>query len=839
MSGIAQMLSIAKEALLAQQLAMQVGSNNVANVNTDGYSRQSLELVPNQATPTAAGSLGGGVHGDSITRAYDQFMVARINRQESQLGNLQAQQQTLKVIGATFNEAQGLGLNDLLSKFWSSWQDLANNPEDLATRQAVVQAGQLLVDQFHTMNSEIISTRQDISNNLDTAISDVNSLTSQIAALNVQIGAAEGPKTPANDLRDRRDQLVKQLSGLLNINYFEDKNGSYTIMMADGHTLVEGDESWQVDWNNNQLYWVNRDINGNETKQAVGSGAELGGKIGGWLETGNQLADNNPDNFTGRLDALANSLIRVLNQQHTQGVGLASFTTALTGAETAKNTAVLTGTVNAATATSTIPAGTITINDRTVGTIAGGTAVNGLAMTKAANAVDAINNAITGATAKLTTLVAGSSAVNATGIVAGDTVSFTINGAPITYTVQAGDVGNNSTFAANLAAKVNADLGTYNSAPTTTNPVTIHAAVGDGTTNGGTLNSLVFSNTNAGDTSSITIDKISVTPVVGSTITTANLGLNSVAGTAYSADSTHNTGQVTLFTTSTLTVKAGNDDTYLAQLGLDSTHIPGDTIANDGKFSFTPSASDPVLLQGYPYANELTTNGGSFNIWLYNSDGSLARSQPVTVSTDRLYTLQDTVNAINTAVTNAGGSGWLTASIDQNHIKLTPDSSHAFAFANDTSNFLQVAGLNTFFSGNNAASIAINGTVANDLSNLAAATVGTNGQVFKGDNTNALQINNIANRDDIKFTGANTTNSLSGFYGSLIGDIGSRSSTLDRDMEFSTLVSNQLNQMRDSVSGVSLDEEMANLIKYQHAYTAASKLITTSDEMLQTLLNAV
>lgn len=833
MSGIAQILSIAKEALLAQQLAMQVGSNNVANVNTDGYSRQSLELAPNQATPTAAGSLGGGVHGDSITRAYDQFMVARINRQESQLGNLQAQQQTLKVIGATFNEAQGLGLNDLLSKFWSSWQDLANNPEDLATRQAVVQAGQLLVDQFHTMNSEIISTRQDISNNLDTAVSDVNSLTSQIAALNVQIGAAEGPKTPANDLRDRRDQLVKQLSGLLNINYFEDKNGSYTIMMADGHTLVEGDESWQVDWNNNQLYWVNRDINGNETKQAVGSGAELGGKIGGWLETGNQLADNNPDNFTGRLDALANSLIRVLNQQHTQGVGLENFTAALTGAETAKNTAVLTGTVNAATATSTIPAGTITINDRTVGTIAGGTAVNGLAMTKAANAVDAINNAITGATAKLTTLVAGS-AVNPAGLANGNQLSFTINGVTVNYTFSTPgppDDTNPATFATDLTTAINTAITAYNAAPTTTNPVTIQAAVGDGT-NGGVLNSLVLKNTNPGDASDIVIANLTSTPA----------GVEGAAGLTagtYSADATHNTGQVTLFTTATINVSAGHDDTYLAQLGLDSTHIPGDTIANDGKFSYTPSASDPVLLQGYAYANELATDGGSFNIWLYNSDGSLARSQPVTVSTDRLYTLQDTVNAINTAVTNAGGSGWLTASIDQNHIKLTPDSSHAFAFANDTSNFLQVAGLNTFFSGNNAASIAINGTVANDLSNLAAATVGTNGEIFKGDNTNALTTANIANRDDIKFTGAATANSLSGFYGSLIGDIGSQSSTLDRDMEFSTLVSNQLNQMRDSVSGVSLDEEMANLIKYQHAYTAASKLITTSDEMLQTLLNAV
>ncbi|MEW6501087.1 MAG: flagellar hook-associated protein FlgK [Thermodesulfobacteriota bacterium] len=835
MAGISHVLSIAKEALLAHQLSVQVASHNVANVDTEGYTRQSLELVPNQATPIAAGTLGGGVHGDYIARAYDRFMTERINNQQSLLGNLEAQEQSLRVVETIFNEAQGLALNDLLNQFWSSWQDLSNNPEILATRQGVVQAGQLLADQLHTMTAEIIRTRQDIGINLDTAMEDVNSLTQQIAALNVQISTAEGPKASANDLRDRRDELVKELSGLLDITYFENSVGQYTVLMADGHSLVETDEYWRVDWSNNQLYWVNQDIEGNETSRAVGSGAELGGKIGGWLEIRGELAENDPSNFMGRLDALANSLIRELNQQHTQGVGLQYFDSTLLGAETAKNTAVITGVVDASTASETIAAGTITINDRTVGQISGGTAVNGLAMTKAANAATAINNALTGVDAKLTTLVAGS-AVNAAAIQAGDTISFTVNGATIDYTVVAGDVGNNATFAANLAAEVNSDLATYNATTANLPPeVTVKAEVGDAT-NGGVLNSLVFSNENAGDESDITIDNL--TGTFAGAATTSDLGLDGLAGTAYGADASHNTGEITLFATTPLSVSAGNDDTYLAQLGLDS--VAGDTTTNDGKFTYNPSASDPVLIQGYQYANELVGDGGSFDIWLYNSDGSLALPQAVTVSTARLYSLQDAVDAINNAVVNAAGPGntWLTATINQNRIQLNPDSSHAFAFANDTSNFLQISGLNTFFTGHSAGSIAINDTIVNNLNHIAAGTVGTNGEILSGDNTNVLTITTVASRDDIAFRGG-ADNSLNGFYNALVGDIGNLGRTISRSVEFNTLVANQMSEMRDSVSGVSLDEEMANLIKYQQAFTAASRLINMSDEMLQTLLDSV
>ncbi|MFH1019407.1 MAG: flagellar hook-associated protein FlgK [Pseudomonadota bacterium] len=836
MAGISHVLSVAKEALLTHQLSIQVASHNIANVDTPGYTRQSLQLETHNATPISAGMLGGGVKGTSILRNYDQFMVQRLAGQESKLGSLEAQQESMRLVESVFNEAPGLAINDLMNQFWSSWQDLADNPETSATRQAVIQSSQLIIDQLHTMSSEITQAKFDIGVSLDTAIGDVNSMVSQIASLNVEISGAESAAGQANDMRDKRDTLVRDLAKLLDVSFFEDKNGAYTVLMADGHTLVASNEAWQVDWENNELIWVNTDANGEETRRSIGGGAELGGKIGGWLEVRGNLTEGDPDNFLGRLDAFANSLIREINQQHSQGVGLTLFGDTLTGSEQAKNVAVLTGIVDPITDSTTIPAGTIAINTREVGEIIGGADQNGLAMTKADNGVTAINAAEAGVEARLTTLVAGGAvtAMAASPANDGETLSLDINGVTVTYTIDNDGAGptDDSTaadLAANLAAAINSAITTHNSLATTTNTVTIVAEVGTGA-NGGALNSIIFKNTNAGDESDIVISGLD------SSVAGLETSMGLTAGT-YTADATHNTGAITLFATANYTLTAGANDYTLAQLGL--TAVTGDSQANDGTFQFGPEISHQgPLLPGYDYFDTLDTSG-SFDIWIYNNDGSLAMPQPVTISLERAYSLNDVVGIINKTVAEAtNSSGWVTASNYASSLRLTPDATHQFAFANDTSNFLQVAGLNTFLSGSSAASISLNSVISGDLSNLAAATVGPQGQIFRGDNTNSLKITDIQHDEYITYTGG-AQNTLDGFYNILVGQVANTTRTISHTYDSSVLVNDQLSEMRDSVSGVSLDEEMASLIKYQHAYTAAARLITMSDEMLQTLLDSV
>ena len=828
MAGISHVLSVAKEALLTHQLSIQVASHNIANVDTPGYTRQSLQLETHNATPISAGMLGGGVKGSTILRNYDQFMVQRLAKQESTLGNLQAQMESMRLVETVFNEAPGMAINDLMNKFWSSWQDLADNPEISATRQAVTQSSQLIIDQLRAMTTEMAQAKFDIGVSLDTAIGDVNSIVNQIANLNAQISGAESAAGQANDMRDKRDTLINELSTLLNISFFEDKNGAYTVLMADGHTLVESTQSWQVDWENNELIWVNKDAKGGETRRPIGGGAELGGKIGGWLEVRGNLVEGDPNNFLGRLDAFANSLIREVNQQHSQGVGLTLFGDSVTGTQV-KNVASLTSTLDpaAGTANVSIPAGSITINNRPVGEILGGNAVNGLAMAKASSAVTAINAAEAGVEARLTTLVAGTAITN--GLAAGETVSFTINGVPISYT--AGAALTAADTAINLRDAINTQLAAYNA--TAANPITIEAEIGTNT-NGGATNSIVLKNINPGDNSGISIAGVDPTNPAE-----AKIGLTD--GT-YTADATHNTGKLTLFSSSTFTLEAGANDYILAQLGLTGPLVSGfDTQSGDGSITYGPlsaNATVGTLLAGYDYFDELDTSG-SFEIWVYNNDGSLATPQPVTISLERAYSLNDVANIINKTVGAAtNGSSWLTASISDNSLRLTPDASHQFAFANDTSNFLQVAGLNTFFTGSGAANIGLNSMITGNLNNIAAATVGPQGQIFRGDNTNSLQITGIQHAEYIAFRGG-ATNTLDGFYNTLVGQVANTTRTISQSYDSTVLVNNQVAAMRDSVSGVSLDEEMANLIKYQHAYTAAARLITMSDEMLQTLLDSV
>ena len=873
MSGITHVLNIAKQALLTHQMSIQVTGHNVANVDTPGYTRQKLNIEANNPFPTAAGIMGGGVKADSITRQYDQFMVERITRQSSLMGNLEAQQQALRVVEPIFNEARGLALNDLLNQFWASWQELSDNPETLAARQNVLQHGHLLVDHLKIMNTEIIRARSDIGVSLKAAINDVNSLTSQIAELNSKISTAEVAKAEANDLRDRRDNLLKELSGLLNISHFANKSGASTVLLADGHPLVEGDQAWRVDWVDDQLHWVNTDAAGKTASRPLGTGAQLGGKVGGWLEIHNELTAGKPDNYAGRLDALANALIRELNQVHSIGMGTVRFSGELVGAELGALTSVVTGTLDPTAATRVIPAGSIKINGLDIGEIRGAQAVNGLAMDKAANTVQAINRAETGVTARLTTQVAGGS-VDSRELGEDDEISFTVNGVLVEYTVQAEDVpvdpsdpdqvaAANAILADNLAGAVNDALAAHNN--NAANPVTIEAVVGNGS-NGAPENALIFRNTRAGDESSITIADLQGTDNIGDPIEFNTLvdGLgfarNGFVGETFVADATHNTGQITLFSDQTYTIQAGVDDGILAQLGLNAVEHRGDVRGN-GQLQVTPGEGldDAFLMNGFKHHRQLNSEDGVFSLWIYNSDGSLALPEPVQVSMERVYSAQDAADAINRAIIAAGGTNnpnadhptpWIQASFNaqEQRFKLTPTGSHQFALAgaqledgsygSDSSNFLQVTGLNTFFTGHSAGTIGINKTIVGNLDHMAAGRVQANGRIFPGDNTNALAISQLQHKDDINFIGGRT-NSLNDFYNSLVGDIGNRGRTIGRNVEFNTLVLNQMNEMRDAISGVSLDEEMANLIKFQHAYTAAARLISKSDEMLVTLLDTV
>ncbi len=839
MPGISHVLNLAKEALMTHQSAIAVTGHNVANVNTEGYTRQRLGLTTPSASPSGVGMIGNGVRGDRIDRTYDRFMVQRLVDQQSNLSNLEAQNQSMRIVETVFNEAPGMAMNDLLSSFWSSWQDLSTNPELISSRQTVVQQAALINEQFHIMAAEIANSRQDISANLQAAVENVNAITTQIAALNVEITGSESDQRQQNDLRDERDKLIKELAEYQDINYFEMNSGAVTILLTDGHPLVENNTSWNLKWQDEGIAWQSTDSTGVTVATPIGNNYPLGGRIGGWLETHGNLVEGQPENYLGRLNELANSLIREVNQTHTQGVGLIRHGEELTSATQADRTTLLHSTVDTTTSMNDISAGTITINGREVGAIDGALPTNGLAMGKAYNTATAINDALSDVQAKLTTQVQGT-AVDP--LLAGDTMTFSIEGVTVTYTAAANETA--TTFATNIVAAINTAITDHNSA---TNPenipkIKIDALIGDGL-NGGEINAIVLRNRQEGDDSNIEITGIEEDPLAAPGYTMEQkLGLTN---DTYIADAEHNTGELSLFNhNGQIEITAGPDDIILTQLGLGGGNaVTGGAQDNAGDGRILFESSDNAVsnsINGYDYSSTLNLDGGSFDLWIYNADDTLALPQPVTIPTDRAYTLEDIANSINISIMNASGetSSWIQATVENEQLVLTPDDDHQFAFGGDTSNFLATAGLNTFFTGNSAATINVNALLPDNLEHVAAGQINDFGELFRGNELNALDLTNIQRMEDITFRGS-SDNTLDGHYNSLVAEIGLKSQTVGRDFDYNTLVTGQLQEMRDSVSGVSLDEEMANLIKFQHAYSAAAKLITTADEMLQTLLATV
>ncbi len=206
--------------------------------------------------------------------------------------------------------------------------------------------------------------------------------------------------------------------------------------------------------------------------------------------------------------------------------------------------------------------------------------------------------------------------------------------------------------------------------------------------------------------------------------------------------------------------------------------------------------------------------------------------------------LSDLATEINNQITAAPLTG-VTASVSGNTINFTAGGNYAFGFSEDKSNILSALGINTFFQGTGASSVDVN-SVLNDKDHIAAALIDPSGSYASGDNTNALNMTDlqykaiaiaqwVCDRVDGNTQGS-VTATIEDYYHSMVGSIGITSSSISRSRAFSEVMVNNLNQRRDSISAVSLDEEMTNLIKFQHAYVAATKLISVADEMLNTLL---
>lgn len=310
--SLGSLLSIARSALLAHQRAMEVTANNVANVNTPGYSRQRLELTP--ATPLVGpfGTLGRGVQDNGVSRARDTFLDASFRRDSGLLGNSTTLTSYLSQVETAFQEPSDTGLGSALDKLFQSFGDLANDPPSTANRDLVVAAGQRLVSQFHTLDTQVTAIGQDTVDRMRANVADVNAMAKQIAALNQQIQASGGPNHQAADLQDQRDALIDQMSSLVSVTVVDHGNGSIAVQ-AGSTVLVDGTatQTLQVQALAGGGFGVG--VSGSSGTVDLGPGA-----ISALVD----LSSVRLPAVRAKLDTLARTLVTQMNAMHSAGFTL-------------------------------------------------------------------------------------------------------------------------------------------------------------------------------------------------------------------------------------------------------------------------------------------------------------------------------------------------------------------------------------------------------------------------------------------------------------------------------------------------------------------------------------
>ncbi len=288
MAGLTAALNIAKNALLAFQTATQVISHNVANVSNEAYCRQKPVETTYPPSPSPAGPIGSGVKIEMIQRYFDSFLEKNINLKRTYYGLFSAEETGLTILESFFNEVvEESGLIRIMQNFWMAWQNLANYPENLSARTQILETGKLIAETLKAKFEGLRDLENQIGLKLKTIIDKINALTSQIADLNLQISAMETGGKQANDLRDLRDKLIGELSQLVNIQYFETKEGAYNVILGKGFNLIELGKIWKLEISGTDVYWVST----KGEKIPLTSKEVNSGELGGWLRLLEQLSD--------------------------------------------------------------------------------------------------------------------------------------------------------------------------------------------------------------------------------------------------------------------------------------------------------------------------------------------------------------------------------------------------------------------------------------------------------------------------------------------------------------------------------------------------------------------
>ena len=304
-------------------------SNNIANVNTPGYSRQRPDLEETPPIQIGGLNFGTGVELKQVVSLRDSILDLRVNQETQQQGRLEGFLGSAQQIQSFFNETTGTGLQANLTAFFNSLSQLSTSPSDLNVRQSVLTAAQNLSTSFNQAATNLSRLQTSVNLNVTQSVSQINTLTAQIATANAQVSAAQSANRNPGPFVDQRQQLLNQLSNLVDISEINAGNGNLTITTSNGAPLVVGGQSFQLSTQTNASTGLQDIISQGTNITSQITGGQLAGQL--------QIRDQEIPAIQNSLDTLAFNLSSALNSQHKLGFDLngnagGNLFTALAGA---------------------------------------------------------------------------------------------------------------------------------------------------------------------------------------------------------------------------------------------------------------------------------------------------------------------------------------------------------------------------------------------------------------------------------------------------------------------------------------------------------------------------
>ena len=320
-------IEIGKRGIMAHQRAMDVTGHNMANVNRPDFSRQRVDLgaseplfTPSFNRASSAGQVGQGAEVDGIVRLRALFLDRQINDENHSFGRWETRRDFLNGIEVLYNEPFENNLRTILNDFWSAWEDLADDPAATgvggttgqSARIVVAAKGQELAEKIQGFSRQLLGLQEDLNLEIEAKVEEVNSLINRLVDLNVLIRQSEGLGDNPNDLLDRRDKIVTDLSKVINIEARKTEAGQFMVTLG-GRLLVQGEEGVQLFTKRDvstriaKIYW---DKNASDEVIQINNG-QLRGAL--------DVINNDLQDHKDQLNEFAANLIDRVNGMHRNG----------------------------------------------------------------------------------------------------------------------------------------------------------------------------------------------------------------------------------------------------------------------------------------------------------------------------------------------------------------------------------------------------------------------------------------------------------------------------------------------------------------------------------------